>query len=151
MRRYPLHPLLELTGWTMNRVTQIAPCNGTEYRLRLADGVTERTADRLAVAAGLHPWAVWPDMAEDVSSDLERTCGADGCEATFTPHERAPHARYCSQRCRQREKARRYRAKPHGAETNRRHRRSYYEKNRGYELGQKRRQRERAALEREAA
>lgn len=151
IRRYSLEPFLGLTGWTMNQVTKVAPCNGSEYQLRRTEGVTERTADRLAVTVGLHPWTVWPEMADDVARDLERTCAADGCDATFTPPERAPHALYCSPRCRQREKARRYRSRPHGAAANRRHRRAYYEANRGYELAQKRRERERVTDHERAA
>lgn len=143
IRRYPLAPFLALTGWTMNHVTKVAPCNGSEYRVRLEQGVTERTADRLAVVAGLHPWSVWPEMADH--ADPRRSCAAVGCDALFLPPDRAPHALYCSARCRQRMKARRYRAKPHGAETNRRHRRAYYEANRHYELEQKRRARREAA------
>lgn len=141
-RRYPLDPLFQLTGWTMNTVTRLAACNGSEYRIRRAFGVTEQTADRLAIAAGLHPWAVWPDMAVVATQEVLRRCAADGCDQMFLPHSRAPHALYCSPRCRQREKARRYRATEHGAETNRRHRRSYYAANSAYELAQKRRERE---------
>lgn len=96
MRRYPLQPLLELTGWTMNRVTQIAPCNGGEYRLRLADGVTERTAERIAVAAGYHALEVWPEMIEEAYS----ACAAADCERRFIP-TRKGHS-YCSDRCRER-------------------------------------------------
>lgn len=119
-RRYPLEPLMAVTGWSMAKVREQAPCNGSEYRLRISQGVTERTADRLAVAAGLHPFDVWPEI-ELLGT---RPCAAAGCQVHFAPKDR--QSRYCSPRCRQREKMRRYRARPHGAEVNRRLRREHY-------------------------
>lgn len=98
--RYPLAPLFELTGWTMTDVRDLAPCGGEEYRLRLERGVTERIADRLAVAAGLHPHVVWPEMADHAIEDAEQECADERCTATFVP-TRKSH-RYCSPRCFQR-------------------------------------------------
>lgn len=99
-RRYPLEPLLELTGWTMTQVRQVAPCGGEEYRLRVEHGVTERIADRLACAVGLHPHVVWPEMAAHALEDAEQECADERCTTTFVP-VRKSH-RYCSPRCFQR-------------------------------------------------
>jgi hypothetical protein len=126
-RRYPLDPLRQLTGWSMRHITTIAPCGGPEYRTRLDQGVTAAIADRLAVAAGLHPHLVWPEMLDHAIEDHQRTCEAEGCAERFSPPDRAPHMRFCSPRCKRREKMRRYRARPHGAEANRRHSAAYRE------------------------
>lgn len=95
-RRYPLGPLLELTGWTMTDVRDLAPCGGEEYRLRQERGVTERIADRLAVAAGLHPHVVWPEMADHAIADNQRAC--EECETRFLP--KRSDQRFCSKECR---------------------------------------------------
>lgn len=96
MTRYPLAPLLELTGWTMTQVRQVAPCGGGEYQRRLREGVTERIADRLAVAAGLHPHVVWPEMADHAIADNQRAC--EECETGFLP--KRSDQRFCSKECR---------------------------------------------------
>lgn len=109
-RRYPLEPLLALTGWTMTDVRDIAPCGGEEYRLRVEHGVTERIADRVAVAAGLHPHVVWPEMADHALEDASRPCADERCTTTFVP-TRKSH-RYCSPACFQRAyKRAKYRAR----------------------------------------
>lgn len=95
-RRYPLGPLLELTGWTMTDVRDLAPCGGEEYRLRVEHGVTERIADRLAIAAGLHPHVVWPEMADHAIADNQRAC--EECETRFLP--KRSDQRFCSKECR---------------------------------------------------
>src|SRR5690606_17349748 len=74
----------------------IAPCGGEEYRLRRTEGVTERIADRLAVAAGLHPHVVWPEMADHAIADNQRAC--EECEAPFLP--KRSDQRFCSKECR---------------------------------------------------
>lgn len=110
-RRYPLAPLFELTGWTMSDVRDIAPCGGEEYRLRRTEGVTERIADRLAVAAGLHPHVVWPEMAAHALEDASQPCADERCTNTFIP-VRKSH-RYCSRNCRNRRHERmKYRTDP---------------------------------------
>lgn len=99
-RRYPLAPLFELTGWSVSEIRRLAPCGGEEYRLRVEHGVTERIADRLAVAAGLHPHVVWPEMAAHALEDASQPCADERCTNTFVP-VRKSH-RYCSPRCFQR-------------------------------------------------
>lgn len=139
-RRYDLTPFFDATGWTMTQVREIAPSNAGEHRLRRAEGVTERIADRLAVAAGLHPFLVWPDMAEHVIDDQRRECAADDCNTPFVP---TAGQRYCTPTCRQRVKMRRYRATPDGAANNRRHRRNWYWECRDYDIAASARRRAR--------
>jgi hypothetical protein len=133
-RRYPLGPLFELTGWSMNRVSEIAPTGGPEYRRRRVEGVTELVADRLAVAAGLHAWLVWPEMADHAICDAQRECAADECEEQFVPAD--PRQRFCSPRCVKRMYARRRRAKNKDDGT---YARDYYQQHRDGILRQRRR------------
>jgi hypothetical protein len=137
MTRYPLAPLCEALHCRPDDLKARFGLDHRQISRYLERGIPEESADRLVSAAGLHLWHVWPDLVDDPT----RECASTDCTSRFVPHDRAPHALYCSPRCRQREKARRYRARAHGAETNRRHRRAYYAENRSYELGLKRRER----------
>lgn len=93
-RRWPLQPFLDATGWSMTRIREVAPCNGVEYRRRRTEGVTEATADRLAIAAHLHPWEIWPE----IEHLAEIPCAE--CNEGFVPF-RKNHL-HCSKRCYQR-------------------------------------------------
>lgn len=128
---------MALTGWTMDQVRAVAPCNGNEYRLRRAHGVTEAIADRLAVAAGYHPFEVWPEMLEDAAA--ERRC--DRCGGGFVPVRRAQ--RWCSPRCRvfnaqAAHLRRRRRNDPAWAEQQRQRSRRYYRETADYQRAQAR-------------
>lgn len=72
LRRYPLEPFFAVTGWPMSRVTKTCSCNGPEYRRRQEEGVTELIADRLAHAAGRHPFEIWPEMRTDAIASADR-------------------------------------------------------------------------------
>lgn len=132
--RYPLAPLLALTGWSVaGEIRDLAPCGGQEYRRRLTEGVTEAIADRLATAAHLHPFEVWPEMAEHVMAAAEVEC--PGCGVRHVPT--GPQQRYCSPRCRRAASMRRQRRNNPGlAERQRELRRRYYAENRRYEINQ---------------
>lgn len=132
-RRYPLKPLFTLTGWTLGSIRELAPCAGPEYRIRQTDGVTEQIADRLATAAHLHPFEVWPEMAEHVMEDAKVDC--PGCGTAHVPT--GPQQRYCEPRCRHAASMRRQRRNnPALAERQRELRRRYYVENRRYEINQ---------------
>lgn len=45
--------------------------SGTTEKLYRRVGVSEPVADRLAVRAGMHPWEVWPEMAEHSMVEAE--------------------------------------------------------------------------------
>lgn len=108
-RRYPLEPFFKLTGFSLNRIREIAPCAGPEYQLRQSEGVTERIADRLASAAGFHPWEIWPEMANHVIEGMEKPCADERCANTFLPAKR--NQMYCHPDCRQRARWRRVAAR----------------------------------------
>lgn len=140
-RRYSLEPFVALTRWTFSQIQDVAPCNGSEWRLRREQGVTERIADRIACAAGYHPHEVWPEMLDHAIADLpDRRC--DECDGEFIP-ARPSIQRFCSRRCYRRHHARntvrRKRATPEGAEANRERRRRYYAENGEYERARERR------------
>jgi hypothetical protein len=65
-------------------------------------GVTSRVAERLAIEAGLHPYNVWPDMADHDLIDTQIPCVE--CETPFTP-TRKGHV-YCTTKCRNRRHSR---------------------------------------------
>lgn len=127
---------MRLTGWSLSRICRIEPCNSVEYRVRRERGVTELIADRLAVAAGLHPSLVWSDWL----SDLEVECAHPDCPNMFVRHPKGPHRKFCSHRCRRRfnEASARERGLP-SAERKRATRRRYYEEHGDYERARQRR------------
>lgn len=66
--RLPLAPLVERYG----SISALARALGRDYaqvQKWSSDGVPERSADRIAVAVGLHPVDVWPDWYE-VTEDV---------------------------------------------------------------------------------
>jgi hypothetical protein len=70
--------------------------NGSrEYQYR-RDGVSDTVAERFALRVGLHPFTVWPEMADARIGELERAC--EDCGAKFIPY-RASRDRYCSRDC----------------------------------------------------
>lgn len=141
-RRWPIQAFFDATGWTMKQSRKVSPCSGPEYHLRLSHGVTERVADTLATAAGMHPWSIWPEMADVATTDALEACA--GCPDQFMPTHASQ--RYCCPRCRRAAAMRRQRATNPGlAERQRELRRRYYVENRDYELSYARRRRARDA------
>lgn len=136
MTRYPLDPLLD-RGWSMKKLNDLAPCGGGEYRTRRERGVTADVADRMAVAAGFHPYELWPEMLDDhISAYVDRSCAE--CGSDFTPT--APHQRFCHRRCRDRQGERiRYQRSAAARSRARERRRLYYAENAEYEKARERR------------
>lgn len=135
-RRYPLEPLFALTGWSHNAIRALAPCAGPEYKRRQTEGVTELIADRLASTAGLHPFEVWPEMAEHAIEDISRTC--EGCGITYPPHWKTQ--RYCRPQCAKNASERRKReADPNYVAKRNEARRRYYAEAGDYERARQRR------------
>lgn len=146
--RYPLAPFFAASGWTMTQVREVSPCNGDEYRVRLTRGVTERLADRLAVAADLHPGEVWPDFLSDEQVEF-RACLADDCDELFEVTQE--HRRYCSSTCSSRHRRRvRYRTDPVYREQRKLDDRAHYLAN-GDEVRERTRQAKAAARARRKA
>jgi plasmid maintenance system antidote protein VapI len=84
-RRYPIEPLAEAMRCSINALGQQLHISGSYLNDLRHRGLSHRTADRLAVAAGFHPYEVWPEMhahaLEDSRDDehlddtpAERTC-----------------------------------------------------------------------------
>lgn len=136
MTRYPLQPLLDAAGVTLNGLRQLVPMNGSTYRNAREHGLTEQQADRYACALGLVPWSVWPEWLHDVWQE----CAHPDCSERFLPHPKGNHRRFCSHRCRRRYNERRARelSLP-SAENKREYRRRYYAENGDYERARQRR------------
>jgi hypothetical protein len=138
-RRYPLDPLFAAMRMSPHAACIWLGCSGStelEYRSR---GVTERVADRLAVKAGLHPYVVWPEMAEHTMTQIQRRC--DHCEELFFPAR--TDQRFCTPLCRKRWHGRRSQAKYQRSERGREYtnerRRRFYQENAEYEKARERR------------
>lgn len=99
--RLPFAPLEALVAVESDEVLAevLGVTRRTVWRYR-AEGVSEIAADRLAVAAGFHPFEVWPELV-DVATVV---CD---CGEVFVP-VRGSH-RFCSRRCHSRVTSREYR------------------------------------------
>jgi endogenous inhibitor of DNA gyrase (YacG/DUF329 family) len=97
-RRYPLDALLSAMGMTLSAAQPILGLNGPDWRRYSDEGMTREVADRKAVKAGLHPYEVWPEMADHDLEDVSRPC-AD-CGKSFIVNR--DWQRFCSTECRQR-------------------------------------------------
>jgi hypothetical protein len=86
-RRYPLEPLARLLGVELGRIggyqagqprsglAAVAEHLGISHTMaqRLnAEGLSERQADKYAIALGHHPGAIWPDWWDADELSLER-------------------------------------------------------------------------------
>lgn len=95
--QYPFAPLVEAMGCSENQAIQRLRVSGKSGQLYRREGMSEKVADRMAIRAGLHPYEVWPDMAERVLADAEIACADPKCDQRFIP-TRKSH-RFCSTRC----------------------------------------------------
>lgn len=116
-------------------------------------GLTRDHAEDAAARLGEHPYVLWPEMRDDDIADAEaalRTCAAEDCTVRFVPTSHRQH--YHQPKCRDRQKARRWRRsdkgreaqrrrrqRPEVAELNRQRRRAYYAENAEYERARQRR------------
>lgn len=125
MRRYPLAALVEASRVSESALARMVGLSGSTLKRAREMGLTESAADRYALRAGLHPHLIWPEMAAHQLADLP-VCASTDCDETFVPRDAKSQQVYCSARCRNREKIRRYRATPKGAAKARRYRRTYY-------------------------
>lgn len=73
MTRYPLEPLMEAMRCpSVHALGQQLNIAGSTLQLYRDSGLTARVADRLAIAAGLHPAMVWPSWIDDGLSVVDR-------------------------------------------------------------------------------
>ena len=147
MRRYSITPLVEALrlepGQSVARALNVG---GTALTTMTICGLEERTAERLAVRAGLSPYDLWPEMLDQAIAEVERECAADDCTVTFLPPAKVPGKRYCSATCRRRVQRRaQYRQDPEFRERVKEQMRRYYRETRDYQLKRARKARARTA------
>lgn len=138
-RRYPLSALVEASGLSEAALARRVGLSGSTLKNAREVGLLERSADRYAVRAGLHPWTVWPEMEAHAAAD------AEAAEVRVREAQRAADRRHKAKlrrdpafRARQAEYLREYRSSDRAREVARRYRRSYYERNRERELERQR-------------
>lgn len=71
-------------GWTDRTLADIIDCHQSQIARWRREGLTERAADRVAVAIGEHPALIWPDWYE--TSAPPSRCGS---QAGYKAHMRA--------------------------------------------------------------
>lgn len=125
MTRYALADLLAVVGGPPHReVAHVARVEVSTVHQWVQRGLSPWQADRLAVAYGRHPVAVWPTWFEDA---LKVKCACQGCTVWFLPEQgRRAHRRFCSPRCKHRHNRRRWLARPENRERHRAERKRYY-------------------------
>ncbi|WCO67898.1 hypothetical protein PO878_04065 [Iamia majanohamensis] len=173
MKRYPFAPLAEAMGETEAQACRTLGVSGSTEKQYRTEGLSERTADRLATRAGWNPVNIWPDwgteLLEKAGPWVDDRPVCPECDEHFTRGRRDQV--YCSARCRCRRAsresrrrrwaedpeyrertltaARRYRDEV-GAEGRRRMRRAQYRAN-GHAERERARERYRANAEEEKA
>lgn len=149
---YPFAPLAAAMGLSENQAIIRLGVNGRMGQQYRHEGMSERVADRLAVKAKLHPFEVWPEMADrairDVS-DLDKIESAERLERRRRIARESARRRYWEDEAlRERKKAavrasgasrsrsRRFQPSQHG-EVKRERDRAYYKRNREAILARK--------------
>lgn len=119
-------PLLRLVpGSAREQAERLRVTARTIVRWRSgATRVQRDRADALAVAAGYHPFEVWPELADHAIEAVTLTC--ERCSMRFVPPARTPkgRARFCSKNCR----VAAWRTTPKGRAVHLAARRRYYER-----------------------
>lgn len=95
-----------------------------------AAGLTDRQADRWAVAFGLDPYVVWPAMLDRAVDSVLVACARAGCGARFVPVRSDQVA--CSRPCARWVRNRRRRSREEVRAADRERSARYYEENREY-------------------
>lgn len=134
--RYPLAAFAKAVGLSKSQAMKQF---GLPWRSR-NDGLGDGQAERVATRAGLHPFEIWPELADDRIAALEVECEADGCDERFMPSiTRGPNQRrFCSRRCGQRMARRRRRRSPAYRARLAAYARSWHNANPGYNAAQAR-------------
>ncbi|HEU5085704.1 MAG TPA: hypothetical protein VFU14_20350 [Acidimicrobiales bacterium] len=93
--RYPLAALIEATGRSEAELARMVGLSGSSLVAARERGLIESAAERYAVRAGLHPFNVWPEMADAAVADAAVACR--GCGEPFVPVRRS-HV-FCDPAC----------------------------------------------------
>jgi hypothetical protein len=128
VRRYPIEPLMALTGKTQFALLEGRRVNSETWSNIRDRGFTPQMADKVACANGFHPSLVWPSWEQDEFDELSVAC--KGCETLFIPKRKGQ--KFCTHPCghRYRERVRRrkrYATDPEYAQKRRDDARAYYE------------------------
>lgn len=100
--RYPFAALAEAMGVSESQACRVLKLSGSTEQEYRREGMTERVADRLAVAAGFHAFSIWPEMLDAQIESVEVECAASDCHVRFVPGWRGP-VKFCSSRCKKRQ------------------------------------------------
>jgi hypothetical protein len=96
-RRYSVRILAEHKGLSKTGASRALRISGSEYKAYWCHGVTRKVAERMADQNGVHPYEVWPEMADHDFEDASVPCANDRCEKRLIP--RTTRQRYCSRQC----------------------------------------------------
>jgi CGNR zinc finger len=124
-RRYPIEALAEFLRTTIPAACRRVGMSGTSEKDARCHGITRRVVDRVAGELHEHPSVIWPETIDHDIEDITAMCAAEDCDQRFVPRNRS-HL-FCSERCRQRIKMRRYRATPNGKAADQKWRDHYYD------------------------
>jgi hypothetical protein len=105
VRRYPIEPLMALTGKTQFALLEGRRVNSETWSNIRDRGFTPQMADKVACANGFHPSLVWPSWEQDEWDELSVECAE--CNERFVP--RWPRHVYCSKGCRDAHNVKKYR------------------------------------------
>lgn len=99
MRYLDPAPLLErFPGMSAEQIAaKLDVTRRTVVRWRGGRGVDPRQADRLAVAVGVPPYSLWPELADQAVEQVIATCAAPNCDETFVVTRKG--RMYCSHAC----------------------------------------------------
>lgn len=135
-RFYPLQALAEVAGVEFRSLGRLLGLSGSSWPVVRDRGATMDAAERYAVRLGLHPFSVWPEMADEAAARVSKPCVE--CGEPFIP-TRKGH-RFCSHNCRERRRMRKkYQSDPVWREQRLAGRRAYYEECADYEKAQEKR------------
>jgi len=105
--------------------------SGASLQRYAEQGLDDRQADRLATRVGLHPFTVWPEMADAIVAEGDRLLAEEAAEVERKAEERRAK--------RAADERRRFHEDPEYAERVRARRRRYYAENGAYERARQRR------------
>src|SRR5262245_13078605 len=91
-RRYDVESLAAATRESVNTCLRKVGISGKSMQEARCHGLTHKVADRLAATAGLHPYVVWPEMADHDAERFQKSCAE--CGALFFPYHPS-RQKYC--------------------------------------------------------
>lgn len=152
-RPYQLAPLVARLGLEPGEsVARALGTSGATIARWATHGMSERTAERLAVEARLDPYLVWPEMLDVAIAEVERECAAEGCTNRFVPPLRVPGKKFCHRNCKNRTLQReRYHSDADYRERKKTASRRYYSETREWQVARVRHIREEARRRRQPA